>query len=82
MAWKDIATAPKDGKNIVIKTVSGTNKDNVLYNGDANWRSEDKEALVDPISGNCFANKTTITGWMRSDSPYRVPGVTILWKEK
>ena len=74
-------SAPKDGSLIVIKAVSGGDRNDVLFEGLSNWRSEDKPALHDPLTGECFSKERTITGWMRHDAPYRIPGIPVGWKE-
>lgn len=76
--WQDIATAPKDGTKIRIMSVDGVDG-KPMFEGDANWRGEPKEALYSPLTGDCFAPARTLTGWMRADSPYLVPGAIAGW---
>lgn len=77
-----IDTAPKDGTVVHVKAVWGLEPDDgkISYEGNASWRGEDKEALHDPITGDEFAAARTIVGWMRADSPYRVPGRIVGWR--
>ena len=82
MTWLPMKDAPKDGTTIKIKTIYGGKEENeVMFKGLASYRSEDKPALYDPLSGKCFSKETTIVGWMRHDSPYRTPGIPVGWKK-
>ena len=79
--WEPIETAPKDGRVIIIKSVAGNDINLVIFEGESNWRSENKKALFDSLTGECFAEVVVITGWMRADVPYRVPGIAVTWKD-
>ncbi len=77
--WKSISSAPKDGTVVTVRSVAGLDKSRILYEGPAAWRSEKREALYDPISGECFAEECISMGWKRADSRYSVPGKVMLW---
>jgi len=80
MDWNEMSTAPKDGSTIIIRSASGINTRDILFEGEANWRTENKPALYDPISKECFAEAREITGWMRADRPYKIPGIPKMWR--
>ena len=80
-SWNPIDTAAKDGSFIIVRSVSGTDSERVMFEGLSSWRSEYKGSQYDPLTGECFAKAGNITGWMRSDCPYRIPGKVVGWKE-
>jgi len=80
LGLKDIEEAPKDGTVIHIETVNGVNG-KPFFSGRASWRSEPKPASYDPLTSQCFSAAFNLTGWLRADTPYRVPGKIIGWTE-
>jgi hypothetical protein len=78
--WQSIDTAPKDGSTVYVRRIY---EGRVVYEGPAEWRQHDSEALFDPITGEQFATAETSMRWKyplgHKDDAYCVP-VPTEWK--
>lgn len=78
----DIKTAPKDGTEILVHTVDGLSGRPFHHSPyRARWRTERRDALIDPLYGTIIYEAWNSTGWMRAGSHFRVPGRPIGWEE-
>lgn len=73
--------APQDGTTIFLRAVWGAEPDDgeISFEGEAQWRTEQRPALTDDPLGRPDIPAHESTGWMRSDSQYRVPGRPVGW---
>jgi len=83
---QDMSAAPRDGTKIAVRSVWGNEPDDseICCECEAQWRTERREGLGPDFLGrpeDGLSDPYDDTGWMRTGSPYRVPGRLVSWKD-